>query len=588
MKYTMMKRFARSVAGFALAMSLASCGGGGGDSGDSLYGDGNTPTDPGVATVSAITMNLSTTTLSNVSAIPVLSTVTVVGAGGKTLEGVEVEFVVNQNALYTRSDTETDASGRNTAVIDVGDDKSNREITVTATAGGKSVSKKITVTGSKIDATATPALIDALADGKVAFAVTDAAGQPQAGVDIEVTGSNGLPTRSGKTDDQGFFEYPYTAPNLAGGLSFQITATAVGVTKTQSVQIKTPLQTTPDADLTGASPSLQVNRTFVRVNNAGSSTNKIQVVSTFKTTAGVPIPNVRVTYKIAGFTQVGGSFSNSDGNSVTTGTPVTLSGADGRSTVFYIPGETGSPNNQVIITACYGENDADAQVCDSARTMTQNVTVSDDPVSVTIGTDRLIIDQAADLSYAQDFVVKVTDAVGGPVSGVLVSGLITTVNYRKGIFGRVNGFWTPANVAECAKEDVNDNDNIDAGEDLDNDEVLEPVRAVASFGAASPGSDTTNELGNAKFRLSYPKNKAYWNTVKIDVTAVVSDSEGRATRTQVLSYSIDDAKDEATPAFFESDYGVITNTVTLTADRVTPNGTLQTSGTELLPCANFQ
>ncbi len=587
MKHTMMMRWAQKVAGLLLVATMASCGGGGGDAGCNRY-EGCDGTDPGVAPVSAITMNLSSTTLSNVSAVPVTATVTVVGASGKTLEGVEVEFVVDQNAVYSRADTATDTSGRNSAVIDVGDNKSNRVITVTATAGGKIASKQITVTGSKIDATATPALIDPVQAGKVAFAVTDAAGQPQAGVDIEVTGSNGLPTQSGKTDDQGFFEYAFTAPNLTGGTILQITAAAAGVTKSQSVQIKQPLQVTPDADLTGASPSLQVNRTFVPVNTGGSTTNKIQVVSTFKTTAGVPIPNVRVVYKIAGFTQVGGTFSNSDGNAVTAGTPVALSGSDGRSTVFYIPGETGSPNNGVQIVACYGANDAAAQACNVSRTMTQNVTVSNQPVSVTIGTDGLIINQAADLSYAQDYVVKVTNAAGQPISGVFISGVVTTVNYRKGRFDRVSSVWVPNNVAECAKEDLNDNDNIDAGEDIDKDDVLEPVRAVASFGPQSTGSDTTNELGNAKFRLSYPKNKAYWNTIRIDVTAVVSDSEGRATRTQLLNYLIDDAKSEGLPAFYESDYGVVTDTVTLSANRTTPNGTVQTAGTELLPCANFE
>lgn len=588
MKYTMMKRFARSVAGLLLAVSLASCGGGGGDSGCDRY-EGCDPVDPGVGAVSAITMNLSSTTLSNVSAVPVTATVTVVGAGGKTLEGVEVEFVVDQDAVYSRADTATDTSGRNSAVIDVGDDKSNREITVTATAGGKLVSKKITVTGSKIDATATPALIDPLQAGKVAFAVTDAAGQPQAGVEIAVTGSNGLPARSGQTDDQGFFEYAFTAPNLAGGTILQITATAAGVSKSQSVEIKAPAQVTPNANLTNASPSLQVNRTSVPVNDSGSSTNKIQVVSTFKTTGGVPIPNVRVIYKIAGFTAVGGTFSNSDGNSVTAGTPIALSGSDGRSTVFYIPETIASPNNQVLIQACYGESDADAQACASVRTLTQAVTVANEAVSVSIGTDGLIIDQAAELSYAQRYVVKVTDSAGNAKAGVVVSGVITTVNYRKGLFGRVSGFWVPANVAECAKEDLNDNDTIDAGEDLDQDGRLEPVRASVSFQPVGGGATaTTNDKGNAIFELSYPKDKAYWNTVKIDVTGLVSGSEGRATRTQVLNYLIDDAKDEGLPAFYESEYGVITDTVTLTANRTTPNGTLQTSGTELLPCANFQ
>jgi hypothetical protein len=567
----------------AASAILTACGGGGGDAGATKY-PGSSTTTPGttvVASVADLRMSLSSTTVSNVSITPVTATVTAVGEQGQVLSDVTVNYTVTSGATYSRTSLVTDASGRNAASIDIGESKFNRTVSVTASAGGKTVSKSFEIVGSKVDATPTPSLLDPSAAAKVTFVVADANGSAQAGVPISV--AYGGSTVTGTTDSAGLYEFAYIAPSTAGG-SAVITATAAGVSKSVTVPVKLANQVIPAVSLSGVSPSLQVNKTVVPVNTVGSTANRIQAVMTFKTTGGVPVQNARVVYRIAGFTAVGGQFLSGTPSSVTTGTPVGYSGSDGRSVDYYIPGQISSSNNQVLIQACFGPDDATAQACTSK--LEQAVTVAAEAVSVTIGTDNLIIDQSAQLSYAQRYVVQVTNSAGQPISGVQVSPVVNTVDYRKGYFNRVAGKWVPIDEFDCPKEDLNDNDTKDAGEDVNHNTRLEPVRSNVTFMPADGATDTTNSEGKVIFIMSYPKDKAYWNFVKIEVSALVSGSEGRAFRTERLGYPADDAAAEGAPAFVESEYGIETANVTLTANRIMLDGTVINSGTTLTPCQN--
>lgn len=582
----MMKRFARSVAGLLLAVSLASCGGGGGDAGCNTYeGCSGNPIE---ATVSELRMALSQTSVSNVTTTPVTVTVTAVGSNGQVIPGVTVSYSVTGNGLLTLDSSSTDSSGRNVAEIDLGDDKSNRSIVVTATAGGKSVFKYLAVVGSKIDVISAPTPVDPVTSSVVEFAVRDASDNPQPGVEINVSATGGLPTVSGFTDSDGLFPYPYTAPNSPGS-SLVFTASAAGVVKQQGVTIKAPAQVVLDADLTGVSPSLQANPNVVAVNTAGSTANKIQLIANFEDVEGVPIQNVRVKFRLSqsGDTSVGGQFSN--GSDVIAGTPIVLSGTDGKAQVFYIPGTRSSSNNAVIIQACYGANDAEANAC--TRILPQSITIADEAVSVTIGTDGLLVDEVANLRYAQYYVVQVANSAGQPKPNVEVSAQISTIDYRKGLYTRIDDKWEFASGSPftCAKEDLDDDDRLDTApvvEDIDHDNQLEPKRADVILTAVN--GFRTNADGIVLFKMAYPKDKASWVSVNIIATALVGGSEGRANRSQVLAVPSSAINAEGDPPFRFSPYGVVTSTVTLSADRTTLDGTVQPSGTMLTPCRNFQ
>lgn len=578
-----MYRGSLALGAVALAALLSACGGGGADAGKSPFNTNSGTTTETAASVNELRLSLSSTAVSNATSTPVTATATAVGASGQTLSGVEVAYVVSGGLTYTRSTTVTDANGKNAASIDLNDDRSNRTITVTATAGGKSVSKTFTITGSRIDSATSPSLVEPGAAGKVTFTVLDANGSPQANVPV-VIHLNDVQVQSTTSDNFGVAEYAYTAPSTPGA-SFTVKAYAAGVNKSETLQVKTPAQVIAVPDLTGVTPSLQVDKTVVQTNAVGSTSNRIQLITTFKKN-GVPVQNVRVVYRLAGFTAVGGQFQTGSTGTLTTGTPVAYSSTDGRAVDYYIPAQTQSPNGQVFLQACYGDTDAAAQACDSSRLLQQEVTVASDPVSVTIGTDNLIEDDSANLSYVQRYVIQVTNSAGQPMSGVTVTPVINTVNYHKGFFTYVSSTWVNSADFECAKEDLNDDDTRQAGEDIDHDETLEPVRANITFAPNVQNVNTTDSTGRVIFKMSYPKDKAYWNVVKIDATAITSGSEGRAKRTVRLGYLAADAKKEGEPAFVRSEYGTVTSNVTLSAARTMPDGTVIPSGTTLTPCQN--
>lgn len=586
MEKTIMKKFKWMAIGLIVMSSLSGCGGGGDSAGCDKYKGCDTATTE--ATVSELRMALSSTSISNVTTTPVTATVTAVGSNGQVIPGVTVSYSVTGNGLLTLESASTDTRGRNVAEVDLGDDKSNRSIVITATAGGKSVTKYLAVVGSKIEVTSAPTPVDPATSSAVEFAVLDASGNPQANLEINVSATGGLPSVSGFTDSDGLFTYNYTVPNSPGS-SLVFTARAAGVVKQQGVSIKAPAQVVPDADLTGVSPSLQANPNVVAINTSGSTTNKIQMIANFEDVSGVPIQNVRVKFRLSssGDTSVAGQFSN--GGSVTTGTPIVLSGTDGKAQVFYIPGDRSSANNAVIIQACYGANDAEANAC--TRTLSQPITIADEAVSVTIGTDGLLVDETTALRYAQYYVVQVANSAGQPKSNVEVSAQISTIDYRKGSYSRPVDKWvfTSGSPFVCAKEDLDDDDRLDtspAVEDIDHDNQLEPKRADVTLTAVN--GFRTNADGIVLFKMAYPKDKASWVSVNITATALVGGSEGRANRMQVLAVPATAINAEADPAFRFSPYGVVTSTVTLTADRTTPDGTVQTNGTSLTPCRNYQ
>lgn len=586
-KKTTHVRAARLILSGVLTAALVACGGGGGDAGSSKYSTGSTttPVTSAEASVNELRMTVSAASISNTTSTPVTVTVTAVGANSQVLPAVPVTYTLSGSGLLTVDTPTTTSAGKSTASVDLGDDRANRTIAVTATAGGKSVVKYISVVGSKIESTVSGSLVDPLSDSSVTFVVKDANNSTQGDVPISVAATGGLPAAQGRTLNDGTFVYSFKAPNLPGS-TLVFTASAAGVTKQQSVDIKAPSQTVPDANLAGLAASLQANPNVIAVNADGGSTNKIQLIANFEDASGNPIPNVRVKFRLAAASQTyGGAFSNG----AITGTAVAVSGLDGKVQVSYMPGTRSSANNAVRIEACYGINEAAVSTCNTSAILSQDITIADEPVSVTIGTDGLLLDEKETLRYVQYFVMQVVNSAGQPKSNVDVSAQVTPINYRKGFYDRVGSKWALSAVFECPKEDLDDDDRVDtfpSAEDVNHSKNLEPRRADVTLTAVS--GTKTNAEGVVLFKMAYPKDKGSWLDVLITATSVVGGSEGRATRTQSLAVLASDISAEGAPAFVDSPYGIVTTPVTLGADRTAPDGTLQTSGTTLQPCANYQ
>jgi hypothetical protein len=131
------------------------------------------------------------------------------------------------------------------------------------------------------------------------------------------------------------------------------------------------------------------------VNVARAGAYQIKALYAFQTNT--------VTFDLNGDpASIGGTFS--------TGGSVIYSDSNGIATTAYIPSDRPSPTNGVTIRACYSTGDFTAPQCPNFTTTT--ITVVSDPLSVTIGSNNVILLAPNKLTYQRQFVILVVDASG--------------------------------------------------------------------------------------------------------------------------------------------------------------------------------
>lgn len=540
------------------ASALLNACGGGGSAGDSPFGGGSGGGNGGggTVTVADIVLTTSSTLLPNTGTETVTVTATALDAARNAVPDVPLTVSVDADAVLQVGGTVTDATGKVSGTLSIGGNRSNRVITVRATGGSVTRSAIVQVYGAKIEATLSPALLDPSAAGSVRYRAVDQAGNPMNGQAVQVTAVGLNPaSATGTTDANGEFVFNYTAPATAG--TYAVTATVAGATDSQNVQVQAA-GSVPVVTATISSGSVRVNPSVVAVNLPGSSSNRAEVRALFVDANNRPIPNVRVRFDLAGdANNVGGSFT------VGNAPDILYSNSDGVVTSAYVPGTRSSPTNGVTVRACYGVSDTDPNFVNCTTSASQTVTVSSEPLSVTIGTNGVIL--SSTLTYTKQFNVVVVDAAGNVVPDVTLVASIDLVNYYKGYYAVAGGRWTKQVNRGCANEDLNRNGVLDAGEDVDNNPVV---------GEANPGvgvlwprkadvsvrllSSKTDAAGAAILEVTYNQNHGSWVDVLITVAASgIAGTEGRAT------YAL-------TP--IPIDAGTVTQTTSSPAYQVSPYG----------------
>lgn len=532
------------------AMVLISCGGGGGeDAGSSPWGGGEEP--PAVA--ADLSLTLSAQSLSNSGGDSIVATVTAVDSNRNTVSDVPVKFIVDASATATIGGDATGADGTQSAVIKIGDNPSNRAITVTVTSGSLTRTAAFQVTGSKIVATVVPSVVTPKSTGnEVQYRLSDVNSNPMAGQEITVS-APGLPSVTSTTGSAGEFTYTYKAPSTPGSLT--ITATAAGVTDVQNVQVQAPSGSVPPANRTVTSASINASPTVVGVNTA-TSNNRSEIRALFISTKNAPVKNVRVRFDL-------NNDPNTIGGSVTTGSALVYSDSNGVATSAYLPGDRSSPTDGVQVRACWDYVDFAVGTC--PHSVIVELTVTAEPLAVTIGTDNEIEGGEDGLTYIKKYVVLVVDASGQAMPNVRITPLLDLTGYYKGRYSAGDDGWVLPQYEEdvvagaiplygCANEDVNRNGVLNSGEDLNGTGKLEPRKSDASIRMLSA---TTGAAGTAILQLEYPENVATWVAYKITVTASgVLGTEGSATFAGVLPAMASDASDLSVgPAFYKSPYG---------------------------------
>ncbi len=562
-----MKALAR-FGSFAALLVLAACGGGGGNPGTCTIGcAATTPAaGGGTAVASDISLTISKPSVNNSGSDTAVVTVTAVDSNRNTVAGIPVIFSVDNDANIAVSGTQTSTNGTVTGTVSIGANKSNRVVVVRATSGGLAKELALQVVGARITSTATPPVLAAGAAGTVTFRLVDVNGTPMASVPISVTGPGGQPTTS-TTGVSGEYTYQYTAPGA--GTSVDILASAAGAQQTTSVVIQSAGGGAVPNAVAGSvrSASVAANPSVVSVNLTAATNNRSEVRALFVGNGNAPIKNVRVRFDLGGDQyNVGGTY--------TAGSSLLYSDASGIVTTSYQPGALASPTDGVTIRACYDYGDFAVGTCPNF--VTTRLTVKGDPLSVSIGTDETVTEDATKLAYVKRFLIQVNDASGLAKADVDISPLLDLVRYRKGFWAPAGARWTQTQTAVCDNEDLNRNGIIEtystgAMEDANGNRQLDPRKAdvVLSF----VGSSRTNASGQVVLQITYLKNVASWLDVLITVAASgVSGTEGRASFAMTLvvpSTAVSDVT--AQPAFVFSPYGTAASpTVTVTTTDARP------------------
>lgn len=540
---------------FACA-AIVSCGGGGSDAGAPPFGGGGSPT----TEAARLSLVLSSYSVSNGGEGTVEATATVTDAKGQTLEGVEVRFEVDADASFTQEQSATDARGEVKALVSIGGNRANRTVTVKAKAGKLTAERSFAVTGSRLTGTPLPAIVQPGSTGnRVEFRLVDVNGLAMAGFDITVT-APGVAEARGKTGMNGEYDFVYTAPSTTGNLD--ISASAAGTQYSVQVLVQSASVEVPVVTLPIRAATVDATPNVVAVNQGGSRSNRSEIRALFLSDNNAPIPNVRVRFKLADSNSIPGSFSAGDN--------IVYTDAGGVASTAYFPGDRASPTNGVTVRACYNESDFGADECPKWTDV--KLTVTNEPIGITIGTDEVIQEGEGGLTYIKQYVVLAVNSSGQAMPNVEITPSIDLLRYRKGWYEWNGDVWMKRfptqgdpdgwgrDAAICENEDRNRNGVLEgsgpSGEDLDSDGQLEPRRSDVSIRMV--GSTRTDASGRAILQIEYPQNVASWVDFQILVAGAVAGSEGRATFTGNLPVSADDASDEkVSPAFAVSPYGVM-------------------------------
>ena len=520
-----------------------------------------------VPKANVLTVALDKSTIGNSGSDTVNVVATAKDSANNALAGIKVTFSVDQNAVLVPVNLVTNSKGEANAVVQIGADHSNRTITVTTTSDALKQSKAFKVTGAKLQATPQPATLKAGDSGVIDYTLTDVNSNPMAEVDAVVYPPSPAASQALKSDLQGKFRLSYSATGIG---AVDIRAEAGGTFVVSTVQVDGAIAVVPAAT-TIASATFTAAPLSVPVNALGGTENRSELRLLFRSDKNEPIANVRVRL---GF---GDNTSGTDGNISSGKDKVITSDASGNAIASFIAGQRSSPTDQVKVYACFAKDDTVETIalCPAERKRLVSLTVTEQPVSISIGTNELVQIGASKGTYMQEFVVLVVDSAGNPKAGVQLSPLVDLPTYRKGyyFFDAIGKKWVKVETAICLNEDSSPgvgyrNGTIEAGEDVNGNGQLDPRKSDVSISMV--GSTKTDANGVAILRVEYPQSMGSWAEFSVRVSAsgvlsppawtgrlaVEGDTVGSLKGTaRLLIVPIDVIKNEATPPFAISPYG---------------------------------
>lgn len=409
--------------------------------------------------------------------------------------------------------------------------------TITVSSAGASTTQTITIGGTAL--TLSPATNEqSIGTTQVLNITFIDNGVAQAGKTVNLTTTRGLLNGSNGvvpvvTDGTGHATVNLTADDVGEAV---ITATSTTPSANATVTLEF-------VSLTPGNFSVQAVPSQIGTNAAGSSAQQATVTVTVTDTnpQNYPVKNALVTFRIKQDPSRGRLLSGS-----------AITDSNGKASTIFVAGSVPSGVNEVQI---------EATVSGIPTSKVATLTVALTPVTISIGTGNEIF-QDDPQTYRKDFVVLVSDSAQNAVADANVTVVLKPITYRKGGLAFSGTSWGYATVLECANEDLNNNGNIDAEEDVNGDGRLQPGKVpVASIG----NSGKTDSNGKVTVSVRYPENYAPWAVYDIQVTTSVNGSEGRASFEFLLIGTAGDfTNQQVAPAGATSPYGVEVDTTPTT------------------------
>jgi hypothetical protein len=210
-------------------------------------------------------------------------------------------------------------------------------------------------------------------------------------------------------------------------------------------------------------------------------------------------------------------------------------------------------------TACGGGGgDEGSKAGTSVGTSTQTATLTVSAgarlaASIAIAQGDTIVNTDP-IFYEQRFAATVATTAGLPVVGAKVALNVQYPAFFKGAFIRDAQYKaTSVNRYLCPGEDANNNDVLDADEDKNANGQLDPAKALVT--ATFEGPSTTDQNGNVKILVRYPKRHASWVLYRLNTTVTVTGTEGKAGFNLGTGYVVGDEEKASTP-FALSPFGI--------------------------------
>lgn len=301
------------VAGGAFLLSLASCGGGGGSPG--TVAGGSTTTSSSVGSVS-LTFSATELKSAGVAGSEVTVTALVKSANNTALADIPVSFTADSGALAVQ-DSASDKNGQAKALLSTSGDRTNRKITVSASAGGKTTSGSVDVVGTSVSV-AGAAAISSGSSTDFTVTVKDSANAPIANVPVTISSQQGNPIAV-KTSNGGSASAPLT--NSQGQVVVTVTGqksgtdiltiASQGVVTTSSVTVNAAKLTVSVVDGSGNS-----------VTTANTTTSCQRVLAHYEISGVAQNGTVNIS------TSRGQLYSNSTCQTALTSSSVALVGGD--------------------------------------------------------------------------------------------------------------------------------------------------------------------------------------------------------------------------------------------------------------------